>query len=154
MRLLKFFPVALLCGACSTTPAITVVATPTTIAGDGQTVITVTATPTEGGIPVDAVVHFTMLVQGGVPDQPTYAAFDGATGAPTKVDATASQGVAATVLVSLGADLGRVRQQVIQLMSGNQGKESVGASQGPSQAVRQGASQAKGPDTGQEDTRS
>src|ERR1035438_4114669 len=40
------------------------------------------------------------------------------------------EGVAATVLVSLGADLGRVRQQVIQLMSGNQGKESVGASQG------------------------
>ena len=42
------------------------------------------------------------------------------------------EGVAATVLVSLGADLGRVRQQVIQLMSGNQGKESVGASQGAS----------------------
>ena len=42
------------------------------------------------------------------------------------------EGVAATVLVSLGADLGRVRQQVIQLMSGNQGKESVGASQGSS----------------------
>src|SRR6202046_194909 len=40
------------------------------------------------------------------------------------------EGVAATVLVSLGADLGRVRQQVIQLMSGNQGNESVGASQG------------------------
>ncbi len=40
------------------------------------------------------------------------------------------EGVAATVLVSLGADLGRVRQQVIQLMSGNQGKESVGASTG------------------------
>ncbi len=30
------------------------------------------------------------------------------------------EGVAATVLVSLGADLGRVRQQVIQLMSGGQ----------------------------------
>ena len=40
------------------------------------------------------------------------------------------EGVAATVLVSLGADLGRVRQQVIQLMSGNQGKESVGAQPG------------------------
>ena len=40
------------------------------------------------------------------------------------------EGVAATVLVSLGADLGRVRQQVIQLMSGNQGKDPVGASQG------------------------
>ena len=36
------------------------------------------------------------------------------------------EGVAAQVLVSLGADLGRVRQQVIQLMSGYQGKEAVG----------------------------
>src|SRR6202165_1999203 len=39
-------------------------------------------------------------------------------------------GVAAQVLVSLGADLGRVRQQVIQLLSGYQGKESVGAGPG------------------------
>ena len=37
------------------------------------------------------------------------------------------EGVAAQVLVSLGADLARVRQQVIQLLSGYQGKESVGA---------------------------
>src|ERR1700678_3546783 len=42
------------------------------------------------------------------------------------------EGVAAQVLVSLGADLARVRQQVIQLLSGYQGKESVGA--GPSSA--------------------
>src|ERR1017187_10273490 len=41
------------------------------------------------------------------------------------------EGVAAQVLVSLGADLGRVRQQVIQLMSGYQGKEAVGAGTGP-----------------------
>ena len=34
-------------------------------------------------------------------------------------------GVAAQVLVKLGADLGRVRQQVIQLLSGYQGKEQV-----------------------------
>src|ERR1700690_3409907 len=39
-------------------------------------------------------------------------------------------GVAAQVLVSLGADLGRVRQQVIQMMSGYQGKEAVGATPG------------------------
>jgi ATP-dependent Clp protease ATP-binding subunit ClpC len=37
------------------------------------------------------------------------------------------EGVAAQVLVSLGADLTRVRQQVIQLLSGYQGKEAVGA---------------------------
>src|SRR5881628_1277945 len=43
------------------------------------------------------------------------------------------EGVAAQVLVKLGADLTRVRQQVIQLLSGYQGKESTGAGAGPSQ---------------------
>ncbi len=38
------------------------------------------------------------------------------------------EGVAAQVLVKLGADLGRVRQQVIQLISGYQGKEGSGTS--------------------------
>jgi ATP-dependent Clp protease ATP-binding subunit ClpC len=42
------------------------------------------------------------------------------------------EGVAAQVLVSLGADLGRVRQQVIQMMSGYQGKEAVGSTPGSS----------------------
>ena len=37
------------------------------------------------------------------------------------------EGVAAQVLVKLGADLSRVRQQVIQLLSGYQGKEAVAA---------------------------
>ncbi len=37
------------------------------------------------------------------------------------------EGVAAQVLVKLGADLGRVRQQVIQLLSGYQGKETASA---------------------------
>ena len=41
------------------------------------------------------------------------------------------EGVAAQVLVKLGADLNRVRQQVIQLLSGYQGKEPA-ASGGPS----------------------
>jgi ATP-dependent Clp protease ATP-binding subunit ClpC len=41
-------------------------------------------------------------------------------------------GVAAQVLVKLGADLNRVRQQVIQLLSGYQGKEPV-ASGGPAE---------------------
>ncbi|WP_211879448.1 ATP-dependent Clp protease ATP-binding subunit [Pseudarthrobacter albicanus] len=43
------------------------------------------------------------------------------------------EGVAAQVLVKLGADLGRVRQQVIQLLSGYQGKEATGAGAGPGQ---------------------
>ena len=40
------------------------------------------------------------------------------------------EGVAAQVLVKLGADLNRVRQQVIQLISGYQGKEGTGAGAG------------------------
>ncbi|MFB9777910.1 ATP-dependent Clp protease ATP-binding subunit [Brevibacterium otitidis] len=40
------------------------------------------------------------------------------------------EGVAAQVLVKLGADLARVRQEVIKLISGYQGKEPVGASTG------------------------
>jgi ATP-dependent Clp protease ATP-binding subunit ClpA len=43
------------------------------------------------------------------------------------------EGVAAQVLVSLGADLGRVRQQVIQLVSGHQGRRALGASTDPSE---------------------
>ena len=43
------------------------------------------------------------------------------------------EGVAAQVLVKLGADLNRVRQQVIQLLSGYQGKEAVTA--GPAEGT-------------------
>ncbi|MFL0412081.1 ATP-dependent Clp protease ATP-binding subunit [Microbacterium paludicola] len=43
------------------------------------------------------------------------------------------EGVAAQVLVKLGADLNKVRQQVIQLLSGYQGKEPVGVNAGSSQ---------------------
>ncbi len=43
------------------------------------------------------------------------------------------EGVAAQVLVKLGADLNQVRQQVIQLLSGYQGKETTGAGVGPGQ---------------------
>ena len=44
------------------------------------------------------------------------------------------EGVAAQVLVKLGADLNRVRQQVIQLLSGYQGKEPVAAA-GPAEGT-------------------
>jgi ATP-dependent Clp protease ATP-binding subunit ClpC len=43
------------------------------------------------------------------------------------------EGVAAQVLVKLGADLNRVRQQVIQLLSGYQGKETAGSGSGQGQ---------------------
>ena len=50
------------------------------------------------------------------------------------------EGVAAQVLVKLGADLNRVRQQVIQLLSGYQGgKETAGAGVGQGQAEGQPA---------------
>ena len=45
------------------------------------------------------------------------------------------EGVAAQVLVKLGADLNRVRQQVIQLLSGYQGKESATAG-GPAEGTQ------------------
>ena len=44
------------------------------------------------------------------------------------------EGVAAQVLVKLGADLNRVRQQVIQLLSGYQGKETATAG-GPTEGA-------------------
>src|SRR6186997_3393336 len=44
------------------------------------------------------------------------------------------EGVAAQVLVKLGADLNRVRQQVIQLLSGYQGKETAAAG-GPAESA-------------------
>ncbi|MCS4277686.1 ATP-dependent Clp protease ATP-binding subunit ClpC [Mycetocola sp. BIGb0189] len=51
------------------------------------------------------------------------------------------EGVAAQVLVKLGADLNRVRQQVIQLLSGYQGKETASVGAGaPEQAAPQGGS--------------
>ena len=50
------------------------------------------------------------------------------------------EGVAAQVLVKLGADLNRVRQQVIQLLSGYQGKEQVQVG-GNDQRQPQGGSQ-------------
>jgi hypothetical protein len=96
------------------------VATPATVAGDGLSVITVTAKPTEGGSPVDAVVHFTLQVLGGVPDQPTYAAWDGATGAPTKIDVTASQGTATATVKAPRQGFGTI---LFTVSFSSQGKE-------------------------------
>ena len=45
------------------------------------------------------------------------------------------EGVAAQVLVKLGADLDRVRQQVIQLLSGYQGKGEPAAAGGPAEGT-------------------
>jgi ATP-dependent Clp protease ATP-binding subunit ClpC len=47
------------------------------------------------------------------------------------------EGVAAQVLQSLGADLPRVRQQVIQLLSGYQGRDQAGATSGSGASAEQ-----------------
>ncbi|CAM3152588.1 ATP-dependent Clp protease ATP-binding subunit ClpC1 [Arthrobacter ulcerisalmonis] len=49
------------------------------------------------------------------------------------------EGVAAQVLVKLGADLNRVRQQVIQLLSGYQGKETTGVGPGQPEGTPAGS---------------
>jgi ATP-dependent Clp protease ATP-binding subunit ClpC len=49
------------------------------------------------------------------------------------------EGVAAQVLVKLGADLNRVRQQVIQLLSGYQGKEQVAVGGETTQGAQAGS---------------
>jgi ATP-dependent Clp protease ATP-binding subunit ClpC len=46
------------------------------------------------------------------------------------------EGVAAQVLVKLGADLGRVRQQVIQLLHGYQGKVPATVASQPRERIR------------------
>ena len=118
----------LLCGialasvACSTTPAISVVATPSPLFGDGVTTATVTATVTEGGTPVDgAVVHFKLTVQGGVPGAPTYAAWVGAAaGTPTLIDATTQGGTASATMTSPRQGFGTV---LFTVSYSSQGKE-------------------------------
>ena len=49
------------------------------------------------------------------------------------------EGVAAQVLVKLGAELLRVRQQVIQLITGYQGKEAQAAGVGPASQQQEGS---------------
>src|SRR5260370_11586924 len=79
MRLLSVGFLALACVACSTTPAIKLVATPNPVPGEGLTKVTVTAPATEGGSPSSsATVHF----------KTTLGTFDGATGTGELIDVT------------------------------------------------------------------
>jgi ATP-dependent Clp protease ATP-binding subunit ClpC len=61
------------------------------------------------------------------------------------------EGVAAQVLVKLGADLSRVRQQVIQLLSGYQGPSGSGSGSGSGRSSDQPASAGVGPSKGEAD---
>ena len=76
---------AALCGACSTTPGLTLLATPTVLPGDGETTATVTASVTRGGSPVDgAEVKFKTTLgtfkeaEAGTPDLATVMSSGGA----------------------------------------------------------------------------
>ncbi len=60
------------------------------------------------------------------------------------------EGVAAQVLVKLGADLSRVRQQVIQLLSGYQGPSGSGGGGGRSEQAPAGAGVGPGSKEGDE----
>src|SRR5690606_30065097 len=61
------------------------------------------------------------------------------------------EGVAAQVLVKLGADLSRVRQQVIQLLSGYQGPTSSGAGSAPGRGEQGAAANVGGSSKGSDD---
>ena len=127
MRLLSGLSLAALCAACSTTPGITVVATPNPLSGDGVTTATVTATVTEGGSPVDgATVHFTLEVLGGVPGAATFAAWDGAdSGTPTKVDANSTGGAATATMKAPRQGFGSVKFTVSFSSQGKEPSASV-----------------------------
>jgi hypothetical protein len=136
------FPFGFLCAvcvACSTTPGISIVATPNPIPGDGTTSVTVTASVNEGGSPVDgATVHFVLAVQGGVPGAATYAAWDNADpGTPANVDATSTQGTASATLKAPRQGFGTIK---FTASFSSQGKE-------PSASVTVPLSPAGGPAT-------
>jgi len=93
--LLAFAAAALASAACSTTPALTLTATPDSIGGDGQSPITVTAKVTSGGAPAadGTTVHF--VSTDGI------FSVDGTPSAnPLVVDVESTGGVASAVLTA------------------------------------------------------
>lgn len=80
----------LLCAACSSTPALKLTATPNPLPGDGVTPGTIVANVTQGGSPVDAMVHFTTTVGSFKEALPA---------TPTVADIQATQGVATANLI-------------------------------------------------------
>ncbi len=80
----------LLCVACSSTPALTLTATPDPLPGDGVTPGTVVANVTQGGSPVDAMVHFTTT---------TGTFKESLAGTPLVADIAASAGLATANLI-------------------------------------------------------
>lgn len=106
-----------LTAACSTTPAITVVATPNPVPGDGLTKITVTATATEGGSPSSgATVHF----------KTDLGTFDGATGTGQLIDQmTDDQGRAVVTLAAPRQGWGTINFTASVSLQGKEPTETV-----------------------------
>src|SRR5438552_2286748 len=91
-----------LCVACSSASTLTLSATPDTVAGDGQTQITVTAKVSKGGSPADgAVVHFKAAVNPA--DDPISGSMrfkDADPGTPLAINANSSEGAATVTLIA------------------------------------------------------
>jgi hypothetical protein len=85
---------ALALAACSTTPGLTLTATPGSIGGDGVSTVTATAKVTAGGAPApdDTVVHFTAT-------DGIFESMGQATPNPTATDVTPSAGAASVQLI-------------------------------------------------------
>jgi hypothetical protein len=107
-----------LAAACSTTPAIDIKATPTSLPGDGQTPATVQATVTQGGSPAaNATVHFTA----------TSGQFQqAAQGTPLLLDATTDQnGIATATLIPSHVGWGTITFTASVSLDGQQPSQST-----------------------------
>jgi hypothetical protein len=103
--------VILLCAACSSTPALTLTATPNPLPGDGVTPGTVVANVTSGGSPADAMVHFTTTVG-------TFK--ESLAGTPLVADIAASGGIATANLVPPRQGWGQVAITAAASLDGKQ----------------------------------
>ncbi len=119
-HLLVILPLALALGACSTTPALSVTASPTSIGGDGQSPITVTAKVTSGGAPATdgTPVHF--VATDGV------FTIDGTpTANPLVVDVNSQSGAATAVLTVPRRGRGNITITASSSFSGSSVSQAV-----------------------------
>ncbi len=103
--------VILLCAACSSTPSLTLTATPNPLPGDGVTPGTVVANVTSGGSPADAMVHFTTTVG-------TFK--ESLAGTPLVADIAASSGIATANLIPPRQGWGQVAITAAASLDGKQ----------------------------------
>ncbi|MFN2550027.1 MAG: hypothetical protein ABR567_21590 [Myxococcales bacterium] len=117
MRLLFGLALGIISAACSTTPAITVVATPNPVPGDGLTKITITATATAGGSPSSGqTVHF----------KTDLGTFDNATGTGQLIDQlTDDQGRAIVTMPAPRQGWGTINVTASVSLQGNEPSAKV-----------------------------